>query len=139
MINYNFSTIRFFKENADKNTPAFSRNNLELDDLESIVGKNVSVYWCKTGMKRNTKNEEIEEFWDMVEDELIGRPPRLSVTDFKTPTQVSVYGKLEQFPNDKEHFRVLVDDLNYSYFNFEDVRTIIHRVNYPHCVCLNWK
>lgn len=127
--------IKYYKERKNKNN--VSKDTLELSDLEKLVGQKVSVYWCKTGPKRNTKNEEIENFWDRVEDELAGKTPR-PILDFKTPTQVSVCGKLEQFPDDKNHFRILVDDLNYSYFDIDDIYTLVERLEYPHCICLKW-
>ena len=66
--------IKYYKERKNKNN--VSKDTLELSDLEKLVGQKVSVYWCKTGPKRNTKNEEIENFWDRVEDELAGITPR---------------------------------------------------------------
>ena len=134
----NNSKIRFVKESNNKSKP-ICKDYINLSDLESLVGKEVSVYWCKNGVKRNTKKEESDHFMDQIFDGLENenriRPDR----DFKTPTQVCVKGKLEQFPNDPEHFRVLVDDLNYSYFDLKDIFQLVVRKTYTSCICLNWK
>lgn len=127
--------VKFAEEINGK--PPIVREDLFLTDLEDLVGKTISVYWCKSGMERNTKNAEIDQFWDAVCDDLQGKKVR-EPADLITPTQVSVCGKLEQFPNDDFHFRVLHDDLNYSYFNLEDIHVVIKRKSYVSCICLKW-
>ena len=133
----NETKIKYFKE-AKVMKNSIKKTSLELSDLETLVGKDVSVYWCKSGISRNTKNQDINHFWDQVFDELQERSVRPDV-DFKTPTQVCVMGKLEQFPDNKNHFRVLSNPLNYSYFDLDDIFVVIDRITYTPCICLKWQ
>ena len=72
-----------------------------------LAGKTVRVYWSTEGHKLSS--------------------------DFGWITSLCIKGKLEDM---KSFFRVLIDDDNYCYFDFEDILTVAIRKEKTHTISL---